>query len=147
MNMIFLWLIASIFFLTIELLNPGFFFFLAFFTGCLGAALAVPVAASLIQQGIVFLATSLFMFIILRYWVGSHYNFSHSHYQSNAYALIGKRGSVLMEITPLTPGQVKVRGEVWSAKSHEAVIEKGSVVEVINVIGCHIIVKQVNNLS
>ena len=145
--MIFLWLIASIFFLTIELLNPGLFFFLAFFAGCLGAALAVPVVASLIQQGMVFLATSLFMFIILRYWVRSHYSSSHSHYHSNVYALIGKRGNVLKKITPLTPGQAKVRGEVWSAKSHEAVIEKGSVVQVINVVGCHVIVKQVNNLS
>ena len=141
--MILIWLTVSLIFLSIEMLNPGFFFFLSFFCGALAASVAVLVTESITIQTFVFFGGALISFIILRRLIQTKYNFSQSHYQSNAYALIGKHGTVVDEIKPFSSGQVKIRGEVWSAKLvDEGSAHKGAVVEVAHVIGCHVIVKQ-----
>lgn len=64
---------------------------------------------------------------------------------SNVYALKGQRGIVLKSVTPKTTGVVKIGGEVWSARTaREEVIAVGSTVEVIDVIGVHLIVERVS---
>lgn len=64
---------------------------------------------------------------------------------TNVYALKGQRGIVLKSVTPKTTGVVKIGGEVWSARTaREEVIAVGSTVEVIDVIGVHLIVERVS---
>jgi membrane protein implicated in regulation of membrane protease activity len=141
MYFILAWLIAGLIFLMIEMLSPGLFFFLSFFFGSLGAAVAAALPVPVTQQVLIFFATAIAAFIVLRYWIKQKH--VHSHYQSNVYALIGKRGRAITNITPASVGQVNVQGEIWSAKlSDDGVIQKGAVVEVVSVIGCHVVVKQ-----
>ncbi len=143
MNILFYWLIAGLCFLVIEMLSPGLFFFLSFFCGALVAAGASAWTDSVVAQGATFVMSSIAAFLLLRLWLKGRYNFSHSHYQSNAYALIGKRGAVLAEISPAAFGQVKIQGEVWSARSlNNGNVPVGEMVEVVGVVGCHLVVKK-----
>jgi membrane protein implicated in regulation of membrane protease activity len=64
---------------------------------------------------------------------------------SNVYALKGQKGIVLKAVTPKSTGVVKIGGEVWSARTaREDVIQVGTMVEVIDVIGVHLIVERVS---
>ena len=61
--------------------------------------------------------------------------------KTNAYSIIGKIGIVTKEINPnLGIGQVKIAGEVWSAKSDE-IIPVGKEIEVIEINGVKAVVK------
>ena len=60
---------------------------------------------------------------------------------TNAYSLIGKIGLVTVAISKLNAtGQVKVNGEVWSAKA-DGDIAQGTEVEVLKIDGVKLIVK------
>lgn len=60
---------------------------------------------------------------------------------TNAYSLIGKVGIVTTEINTLnSTGQVKVNGEIWSAKADED-IKQGTEVEILKIDGVKLIVK------
>ena len=61
---------------------------------------------------------------------------------TNADAVIGKTGVVTVDINSVEGfGQVKVDGEVWSAKvESEEIVSKGSEVEVIKIEGVKLIV-------
>lgn len=63
--------------------------------------------------------------------------------KTNAYSVIGKIGVVTKEINPtLGIGQVKISGEVWSAKADE-LIPVGSEIEVLEIDGVKAVVKAV----
>lgn len=65
----------------------------------------------------------------------------HHEPKTNIYALQGKRGYVLKEINGGTMGEIKVGNELWAARSlHDGVINRGTLVEVIAVSGCHCVV-------
>jgi len=63
--------------------------------------------------------------------------------QTNAYSIIGKKGIVTHDIdSKLSVGQIKVNGEIWSAKCNsDTVIEKGTEVEVTEIDGVKAVVK------
>lgn len=136
------WLITGIVLLCLEMGHPGLFFFLSFACAAFITALASLWVNSFIGQASIFLASGLVSFVILKFWLRWKHNFTHSHYQSNVYALVGKKGIVTQEISPIKPGQVKIAGEMWSARpSVKSSIRSGSEVEVVNVQGCHLIVR------
>lgn len=61
--------------------------------------------------------------------------------QTNAYSLIGQIGVVTFDIDVLNgSGQVKVNGEIWSAKAEENIL-KGTEVEILRIDGVKLIVK------
>ena len=61
---------------------------------------------------------------------------------TNVDALIGKRARVVKSIEPLKGGQVTINGQIWSARSHSGeVLSVESTVEVLKVVGCHLIVR------
>ena len=63
--------------------------------------------------------------------------------KSNFYALQGKKGTVVKIIKLDQTGQIKIDGQIWSARSlHLQLLEPGALVEVIRVSGCHCIVKK-----
>lgn len=72
-------------------------------------------------------------------------------YKTNVDALIGKEAIVLERIAYSTfePwGLVKVGGENWAAGSLTGdSIEPGEYVEIVDLIGCHLMVKKLNNKS
>lgn len=68
------------------------------------------------------------------------------HELTNIYALKSKRAKVMKRIVPPESGRVKVKGEIWSARSFEhEIIEEGLYVEVVDVKGSHLIVKKYNS--
>ena len=65
---------------------------------------------------------------------------------TNAYSVIGKKGIVTQDINETHGvGQIKVAGEVWSAKTTDgSIIEKGTQIEVINIDGVKAVVEPVS---
>ena len=70
------------------------------------------------------------------------------HVATNADSLIGEKAVVIEAINNLeAKGQVKVRGQVWSARAQDknAVYEKGDVLNVISIEGVKLICKKIEN--
>ena len=66
---------------------------------------------------------------------------------TNVYSIIGKKANVIVEINgEKSTGQVKVDGDIWSAKTEEfnAIVPVGTVVEIIRVDGVKVVVKQLD---
>ena len=61
---------------------------------------------------------------------------------TNADALIGQTGMVTAEIRPLSMGQVRIKGQVWSAvcKDEDATIVADSLVKIIAIEGVKLVV-------
>lgn len=68
---------------------------------------------------------------------------------TNVDAVIGREGMVVEEIQPMEGiGQVKIGGQIWSAKTVETeVIPVGSIVEVVRVEGVKLFVKVKKNTA
>jgi membrane protein implicated in regulation of membrane protease activity len=100
---------------------------------------------SLFDQIALFFIVSICAGICLKKWVRRHGN--RGNYRSNVHALIGKVGVV---VTPhertnySVPGYMHIEGQVWAYTSPQDVaIQAGSLVEVIDVRGAHLVVKPV----
>lgn len=132
------WLIIACIFLLIELGAPGLFYFLSFFCGSLCAALSSYFCMSLIDQGALFLITSIICFFILKRWVAKYG--SRSHYHSNMYALQGKQGLIVTPPTTQKFGYVYIDGELWACKARDHAVEAGQIVQVVTVQGAHVVV-------
>lgn len=57
-----------------------------------------------------------------------------SGYRSSIDKLVGSPGTTLSEVTP-NSGEVKIAGEVWTARSVDGVIPEGSAIEVYQIDG------------
>ena len=134
------WLLLAIIFLLAELSTPGLFFFVAFAVGAFCAAPFAFLGHTLLIQMIVALLVSLSTFL----WIRRHFAkqvYLRGDAKTNIETLAGQSGMVTREITSRGSGLVKVRGEVWSARSRDAgSLKKGSIVTVLFVQGNHLIV-------
>lgn len=132
------WLIIALFFFLLEIAGPGLFFFLSFFIGALGAMAASFLTDAVFAHIIAFFGATIIAFAILKLWVQK--NSKHIR-KTNAQALVGKKGFVVQTITPEAPGFVKIGGETWLARtSQPELLEIGTPIEVIQVVGAHLIV-------
>jgi membrane protein implicated in regulation of membrane protease activity len=126
-----------------ELQNPGLFYFLSLSIGSGAALIAYSLCLSAGMQIITFVLASFVAVLFLQLVVRRNKS-TGKHHRTNVEALIGKRGIVLENIEPLGVGQIKLEGEIWSARAvHGQSIVTGSLVEVASVVGCHLIVQQV----
>jgi membrane protein implicated in regulation of membrane protease activity len=68
-----------------------------------------------------------------------------NHYQSNFHKLFGKSGRVTALVPDTGNGYVYVEGEQWLARSvsSKLSLKIGMQVEVVNVVGCHVVVRMV----
>lgn len=55
--------------------------------------------------------------------------------------MIGLSGKVIKQLNP--EGQVKIKGEIWKARTIENIINKGEKIEVVNVEGLKLSVRKV----
>lgn len=134
------WVLFALLMFLVELTSPGLLFFVAFACGALVAALAQYWGIGLLVQLTLFLIFSVLVIIILRKLVGG--SISQKGQVSNVDALIGKRGVVTTKLSPHLRGFVKINGEEWSAREEKhSPVPVGTIVEVIKVIGCHVVVK------
>ena len=142
MNSVFLfWIIIAILLLIAELGSPGLFFFFSFFLGALITAFASFFVDSIISQLLLFLGGTTVAFLILQKWVKSRTSLSQEQ-KTNIYALKGKRAVMTTAIGPNTPGYISIQGVLWLARSADNVaIEKDSWVEIVDVRGAHVLVK------
>ena len=137
-SMAVIWLALAVIFLIIEAITVGLatiWFAAGAFAAFVLSLLNVPVLA----QVVIFLAVSCCLLVFTRkIFVEKLRTGSES---TNVAALIGETGIVTEEIRPLTVGQVKINGQVWSALGKDdETIEKDRLVKVIAIEGVKLIV-------
>ena len=135
-----IWLIIAIIFFILEMMGPGFLLF------CFGVGALITMVVSLFVDSIViqigiFTISSTALLFCTRPFVSKFTKDDTT--LTNANSIIGKRGIVTKEINSLkATGQIKVDGEVWSAKcSKEGIIEEGTEVNVLKINGVKAIVE------
>jgi membrane protein implicated in regulation of membrane protease activity len=108
--------------------------------GALSAAVTALGTDSLLLQVLVFAAVSIGMIFVVRPIALSHLRTPHA-IRTGVAALIGERGVVLEKVDAHN-GRIKLRGEVWSARTYDSqhVIEAGKNVEVVQIDGATAIV-------
>ena len=135
----YLWLIAAGIFFIIEIATVGFLIFWLGI-GALFAMVASFFTDNLLIQTTVFVISSSVLIPLTKPIVNKYFDDGKT-IATNAYSLIGKVGIVTTAINTLnSTGQVKVNGEIWSAKADED-IKQGTEVEVLKIDGVKLIVK------
>ena len=142
------WLIVAGIFFIIEISTVGF---LVFWLG-IGALLAMLttfLTQSIVIQTIVFVVSSSILIPLTKPLADKLTNKKNS-ISTNAYSLIGQHGIVTIDINPIeATGQVKVNGEIWSAKTeHNINIQAGTEIAVSKIDGVKLVVTpiKVNSL-
>ena len=141
------WLIAAGIFFIIEMATIGF---LVFWLG-IGSLLAMVTSFfidNIIVQFAVFLVTSSILIIFTRPLVNKFVKVP-KEIKTNAYSIIGKKGIVTSKINNIEGnGQIKIDGEVWSAKSlDEEDIERNTEVEIVEIDGVKAVVRKIKDES
>lgn len=136
------WLIAAGIFFIIEIATVGF---LVFWLG-IGSLLAMVtsfITDNIIVQTVVFVVSSCILIPLTKPLADKFTG--KKAVPTNAYTLINKHGIVIQDIDPIHGvGQVKVSGEIWSAKTEdESVIPKDTEVEVLKIDGVKLIVSPI----
>lgn len=135
-----IWLIAAGIFIIIEIITAGF---LVFWLG-IGALLAMIVSFftdNILIQCSVFLLSSTALILATKPLVKKFIN-SKDNTITNAYSIIGKTGIVTQDIdSSVGKGQIKINGEIWSARSDsDTFIPKDSEVEILKIDGVKVVV-------
>lgn len=135
------WLILAGILLLIEIFNSGFLIFW-FSIGAIVAMLTSLVVDSLIAQTVVFLVVSTLLLFVTKPFVNKFLP-KESFIKTNSNSIEGKIGKVIIDIDPIEgKGQVKIGGEVWSAKSADSTyISKDTEITVEKIEGVKVIVK------
>jgi membrane protein implicated in regulation of membrane protease activity len=135
-----MWLAAAGGLLVVEMLTVDLLFASLAFSALMAAA-ANGLGFDMATQGVVFgLAAALSLFI-LRPIALRHLKKRPPDFATNVEALIGAPALALSEINDLS-GQVKLSGEVWSARSESGLIAPDSRVEVIAIEGATAVVRK-----
>lgn len=136
-----LWFIFATFFLLFELGAPGLFYSLAFSCGALLSGLVAFFQYPLSVQLSIFLGGSVFALFFLKVLVQSLISLK-PEFKTNVAALIGKEAIVAKSQTVAYPAQVKVAGQLWTAKSiNEEPLLNHQLVTIIRVTGVTLFVE------
>ena len=138
-----IWLILSGIFIIFEMITVGFLIFWL----AIGALIAMIVSfftTNIIIQTTVFIISSIILIFATKPFVKKFATIKTTH--TNAFSIIGKKGVVVKDIDPThSTGQIKVRGEIWSAESFdESFIPEGSEVEIKQIKGVKAIVEAIS---
>ena len=141
-----IWLIIAGLFFIGEIATVGF---LIFWFG-IGALLAMIVSLftpNIIIQTAVFIISSTILIFATKPFVKKFADVKKPN--TNVFSIIGKKALVIKEINSVhSSGQIKINGEVWTAKSeNNEIIEEGSEVEILEIKGVKAIVKPVKVLT
>ncbi len=136
------WLIAAGVFFIGEAITVGFLIF------WLGIAALITMCVSiftsnLIIQMTVFVISSVILILATKPLVKRFVD--KDTVVTNSYSIIGKNGIVTKDInTTLGTGQIKINGEVWSAKTEdESVIPKGTEITILSIDGVKAVVSPI----
>ena len=139
------WLILMAVFLVIEAFTLGLTTVWCA-AGCLVAAIMDLCGASHTAQLVAMVVVSIICFIICIIWIKPQLDKKNaeSRVPTNADRLFGKEGVVIKTIDPIDgKGQVKVMGQIWSAKASRNIPE-GSRIRVMNVEGVKLFVEKMD---
>ena len=142
-----IWLIISGVCLIIEIMTVGFLiFWLAI--GALFAMIVSFFTNSLLIQTAVFVISSTILIFATKPFV-KKITQNKSNIKTNVYSLIGNIGIVTQYIDSINgTGQIKVKGELWSAIGKDNInISKGSKVTIEEIQGVKAIVTPINETS
>lgn len=141
------WLIAAGIFFIIEMATVGFLVFW-FGIGALITTLVSFFVPNPYIQATIFLVTSTLLIFLTKPFVNKFVNKGKT-VATNAYSIIGRTGIVTKEINPIEgTGQIKVNGEIWSAKTDlNEVITENTKVEVTQIDGVKAVVKIDSKIS
>ena len=135
------WLIIAGFFLILEIATSGFLVFW-FSIGALVAMIVSFFLSNIVAQVVIFLIASTLLLFATKPFV-EKITKKDIPIKTNAFSIEGKVGKVTKDIEPIEGlGQIKVSGEVWSAKSYnDTFIPQGTEVVVEKIDGVKVIVK------
>lgn len=135
------WLILALFFMVLEAFTVGFLVFW-FGVGALLALFTSLITDNMIIQSTVFIVSSTLLLFATKPLVAKITK-NDKEVKTNVYSVINKKGKVIVDIDPDdSTGQVKIAGDVWSAKSaNNKRIPKGTNVIVEKIEGVKVIVK------
>lgn len=136
-----IWLIIAGVCFVIEMMTAGFLVFW-FGIGALLTMLVSFVLDNLVLQTCIFIISSTSLIFLTKPLVKKLYK-SEKKVATNAYSIIGKKGVVTQDINETHGvGQIKVAGEVWSAKTSDgSIIEKGTQIEIVKIDGVKAVVE------
>lgn len=141
----YLWLIIALLCVILEMGYPGLFFFLSFALGALITAGSTLFYISFVMQCVLFMVASVVSLVFLIKWVRCSSDRDLAHQKTNTQALIGRKAVVMRKIHAAQPGEVKIGGELWMARSfRDQAIEIDTQVTVIQVCGAHVVVEPVS---
>ena len=137
------WLILVIIFAAIEAATLG----LATVWFAIGAGVAMVMdlcGAPVVAQVITMIVVSIISFIVCFIWIRPKIDRKGKVVEpTNADRVIGQEGIVIKAINPIDgKGQIKVMGQVWSAKA-ESPIEENSKVKVLSMEGVKLVVEEI----
>ena len=135
------WLILALFFMVLEAFTVGFLVFW-FGVGALLALFTSLITDNMIIQSTVFIISSTLLLFATKPLVAKITK-NDKEVKTNVYSVINKKGKVIVDIDPDdSTGQVKIAGDVWSAKSaNNKRIPKGTNVIVEKIEGVKVIVR------
>ncbi len=138
-SMTIIWLVVMIGFLIAEALTVGLVG-IWFAGGALVAVILSLLEVSPLMQIIVFFAVSICLLVFTRKIFVEKLNTGKEN--TNVDALIGETGQVISTIYPMEIGQVKLKGQVWSALADDSLltIEEGTYVTIKAIEGVKLIV-------
>lgn len=114
-----------------------------FAAGALIAMISAMLNLPLIGQVIVFLISSAVLLYFTRPLVKEYLKIGST--KTNVNSIIGEVGIVTEKILPFNTGQVKVSGQIWTARSNNnEELDENTRVEIIKVEGVKLIVKKIN---
>jgi membrane protein implicated in regulation of membrane protease activity len=141
-----MWVVLIILFTLVEAITLGLTS-IWFAVGALGALLASALGFGFEIQIIIFVLVSAVMMIYTRPIIKDVLKVGHN--KTNIDSLIGAFGYVTKVIQPGETGQVKVNGQIWTAKgtSDDTWIELNERIEVVAIEGVKLIVRRVETES
>lgn len=135
-----IWAILIVFFTVVEAFTLGLTS-IWFAVGSLAALIASALGLSLVVQVFAFIIVAVVLLVYTRPLARKIFKIGQN--KTNIDALIGKTGFVIKAITPTEVGQVKLNGQIWTAKGPEhETIDMGLEVEVLAIEGVKLIVKK-----
>jgi len=140
-----MWLIIAGVCFIIEMATIGFFVFWFGIGALISMVFSIFFPGNILLQIIIFVVSSVILLLLTKPLVDK-FTKKDKKIETNAYSIIGKKGVVVQDINPtFGVGQIKVSGEVWSAKtSDESIIEKGTSIKIKEIDGVKAVVEPID---
>jgi membrane protein implicated in regulation of membrane protease activity len=136
-----IWFVAAGLLLVAEILTANLLF-ASLALAALAAGLTNALGASMAVQGVSFALFAIISFAFLRPIALRHLKRQNKDSATNVDALVGQKAFVTAKVNALG-GQIKLAGEIWSARSDADEIKKDEEVEVIAIEGATARVRKV----